>query len=477
MGLPSRSLATAVEALFADEPAEPRMHTSAVPGPRSKSLMDGINTLQDQRAVYFVQDIDKSIGNYIADADGNLMLDLYAQIASIAVGYNNPKLLDLARSDKFVRAAMNRPALGVFPPTDWKETLDEAFMTNAPPGLNQVFTAMCGSCANETAFKAAFMYQQAKKRGDADFTAAELASCMKNEAPGSPAYSIMSFAKAFHGRTLASLSATRSKPIHKIDIPALNWPVAPFPEVQYPLEANAAANREAEDHALAETEHLLKTHPVPVAAIIIEPIQGEGGDNMATPRFYQGLRALTQRLGVLMIVDEVQTGMGATGKMWAHEHWNLDTPPDMVTFSKKMQAAGWYHNMAMRASQPLRNFNTWLGDPIRAYQAAAIMQQIREYDLLKLVNEVGDYTLQGLRKLEQQHPAVMCNARGQGTFLAFDVPDPAQRAAIVENIRKRGVNMGVSGHQSVRLRPMLTFQKKHADIFLSRLKDTIEAGL
>lgn len=125
--------------------------------------------------------------------------------------------------------------------------------------------------------------------------------------------------------------------------------------LEYPLEANAAHNRAEEDRCLAEIEGLIKSWPIPVAAVIIEPIQGEGGDNQASSYFYQQLRLLTKRTGTLMIVDEVQTGVGATGKFWAHEYWNLPSPPDFVTFSKKMQAAGFYHNLELRPSHPYRN--------------------------------------------------------------------------------------------------------------------------
>ena len=86
-----------------------------------------------------------------------------------------------------------------------------------------------------------------------------------------------------------------------------------------------------------------------------------------------------------MIVDEVQTGVGATGKFWAHEFWNLSSPPDFVTFSKKMQGAGFYHNLNLRPSHPYRNFNTWMGDPIRALQAKVIIECIEKNDLLTLV--------------------------------------------------------------------------------------------
>jgi len=217
--------------LFPTEPREPRMRTS-IPGPESNQLLVKLNQYQDPRAAFFVQDVERSIGNYIADADGNYLLDLFCQIASISVGYNNPTLLAAAKSDKWARALINRPALGVFPSTTWTETLENSFLRVKPPGLNQVFTAMCGSCANEIAFKAAFMFRQRLLRGNQEFTKEELETCMKNASPGSPEASILSFSHAFHGRTLGTLSATRSKPIHKLDIPALNWPKAPFPKIR-----------------------------------------------------------------------------------------------------------------------------------------------------------------------------------------------------------------------------------------------------
>ena len=92
------------------------------------------------------------------------------------------------------------------------------------------------------------------------------------------------------------------------------------------------ANAAEEQRCLDEVEHLIKTYHVPPCAVIVEPIQSEGGDNHASPAFFRGLREVTKKHGVLLIVDEVQTGVGATGKFWAHEHWDLPTPPDMVFF-------------------------------------------------------------------------------------------------------------------------------------------------
>jgi 4-aminobutyrate aminotransferase/(S)-3-amino-2-methylpropionate transaminase len=350
-----------VQRLFPNEPSKPVMKTDTLPGPKSLRILKRLDSYQDPRAAFFIQDVEHSVGNYIADADGNRLLDTYCQIASIAVGYNNPNLLKAARSDKWARALVNRPALGVFPSSDWVDALEKSMIRVMPHGLSQVFTAMCGSCANEIAFKAAFMYQRQKQRGNGtDFSSEELESCMKNEMPGSFDASILSFSHAFHGRTLGTLSATRSKPIHKLDIPAMHWPRAPFPRLKYPLEKHLEDNQKEEERCLEEMTRLIKTWETPVAAVIVEPIQGEGGDNQASPAFFQKMREITKELGVLMIVDEVQSGVGATGKFWAHEWWKLPSPPDIVTFSKKMQAAGFYHNLPLRPSQTYRNFNTWM---------------------------------------------------------------------------------------------------------------------
>ncbi|TPX52698.1 4-aminobutyrate---2-oxoglutarate transaminase [Synchytrium endobioticum] len=437
---------------------------------------DPLDKYQDSRAAYFAFDIENSIGNYIADADGNKLLDVYAQIASIAIGYNNPKLFEAAKSDKWVRAMINRPALGNFPPKDWVKSLENSFLRVAPNGLNHIFTSMCGSCANEIAFKACFIHAQAQKRGAGiAFSKEELESCMNNQPPGSPPYSILSFSGAFHGRTLGTLSATRSKSIHKLDIPALNWPKATFPTIKYPYEEYDAENKKSEQQSLTELENLIKNWKVPVAAVIIEPIQGEGGDNAASPAFYQNIRDLTKTLGVMMIVDEVQTGVGATGKFWAHEYWNLTTPPDIVTFSKKMQAAGFYHNLELRPAQPYRNFNTWMGDPIRAYQAGVIIDTILEKGLLSVVQDSGKYTRNGLGELAKKYPKYVSGVRGQGTHLAFTCESAEARDKLVHAVRQRGVNSGGSGERTCRLRPMLVFQKNHADIYLNTLEDAIKS--
>lgn len=396
----------------------------------------------------------------------------YAQIASIPVGYSNPHLLKAAQSEQMASAIINRPALGNFPSHDWADIIKTGILKVAPKGLDQVFTAMAGSDANETAYKAAFMYRRQQERGGAhvEFSEEDIASSMLNQAPGAPQLSILSFKTAFHGRLFGSLSTTRSKPIHKLDIPAFDWPQATFPLLKYPLEDHVEENRKAEEEALADVERIITTHHLPPCAVVVEPIQSEGGDNHASPAFFRGLRALTKKHNVLLIVDEVQTGVGATGKFWAHEHWNLETPPDMVTFSKKAQTAGYYFgNPELRPNKPYRQFNTWMGDPARAILFRAIIEEIERLDLVNNTAKVGNYLYGELERLAKQYPGEIQNLRGkgQGTFLAFD---SNRRDEVLKKAKSVGINIGGSGERAVRLRPMLIFQEHHADILLEGLE-------
>ncbi|KAF7930924.1 hypothetical protein BELL_0637g00030 [Botrytis elliptica] len=462
---------TSVKPFFTGEPERPHVKT-AIPGPESQKAIAELDKVFDTRSLNMLANYQKSLGNYISDPDGNVLLDVYAQIASIPVGYSNPHLLEAAQSEQMASAIINRPALGNFPSHDWADIIKTGILKVAPKGLDQVFTAMAGSDANETAYKAAFMYRRQQERGGAhvEFSEEDIASSMLNQAPGAPQLSIMSFKTAFHGRLFGSLSTTRSKPIHKLDIPAFDWPQATFPLLKYPLEDHVVENQKIEEEALADVERIITTHHLPPCAVVVEPIQSEGGDNHASPAFFRGLRALTKKHNVLLIVDEVQTGVGATGKFWAHEHWNLDTPPDMVTFSKKAQTAGYYFgNPELRPNKPYRQFNTWMGDPARAILFRAIIEEIERLDLVNNTAKVGDYLYRELERLAKQYPGEIQNLRGkgQGTFLAFD---SNRRDEVLKKAKSVGINIGGSGERAVRLRPMLIFQEHHANILLEGLE-------
>ncbi|KRY36641.1 4-aminobutyrate aminotransferase, mitochondrial [Trichinella spiralis] len=462
--------------LVAGEPEGPVV-TTAIPGPNSLRLKNELSEIQNSDAVQFFVDYTKSIGNYIADVDGNMLLDVYSQIASIPIGYNHPDLIEAVKSTNMRSMFINRPALGVYPPKDHVQSLRSSLLVVAPPGMKNVATMMCGSCSNENAFKTAFIWYRTKQRGGKEPTADDMRSSMQNQPPGSPQLSVISFQGGFHGRTMACLSCTHSKAIHKVDMPALDWPMASFPRYKYPLDEHADYNRNEDQQCLAEVQQLMEVYKQrgrDVAAVLVEPIQAEGGDNFASKEFFTDLQKLTKQAGAAFIVDEVQTGCGATGRMWAHEHWDLPESPDLVTFSKKMYLGGFYFKPEFYVKQGYRIFNTWLGDPSKLALLDVTLRVIRRDNLLQNTQIAGRTLLAGLQALEEKFPALVHSARGLGTFCAITCRDVATRDNILTRMRQRGINMGGCGEASIRFRPMLTFQTCHAEIILERLNAVLK---
>lgn len=475
-----RYFSSASRLLAQHEPAGPVVKT-AVPGPESRRIRSEILAAsacgsEESTSISFVADYAKSKGNYLADADGNLLLDLFTQISSIPIGYNHPKLIETSQSAEFATHAVNRAAMAVFPPKDVMDRLRASLLACAPKGLSSVQTMMCGSCSVENAVKAVFIEYMARKRVGS-FTAEDMSSCMLNLPPGCPNLSILSFQGGFHGRTLGSLSLTRSKPIHKLDIPLVQWPAAKFPEYKYPLEEHEAYNKEQDDLSLASVEHLVAEWSAkgsPVVGAIVEPIQAEGGDRHGSADFFRRLQALLKKLDIAFIVDEVQTGLCATGKFWAHELWDLPEAPDMVTFSKKMLTGGLYLKPKYNPQLGYRIFNTWMGESSKLLLLETVLQVIREEELLERTKKVGAMLLDGLHQAQRSHPNLMSNVRGVGTFCAFDCCSPESRDALLLTLRNKGFNVGGCGPQSVRFRPSLIFDTPHCQLFLDGLQDILQ---
>ena len=458
---------------FPGEPSAPLLRTP-VPGPRSAALRARHGALQDARTIHFYQDATNSRGNYLVDVDGNVLLDVYGHIAAVALGYNHPELVHAWRSGRFDWCAGWRPSLGVAVPPEWVEVV-ERLMQAAPAGMAHVFTVTTGAEAVENALKAAFVRFAARRRGGAPASADELATCMQNAQASANRMQVISFTGAFHGRSLGSLSATRSKAIHKLDFPAFDWPVVEFPANRFPLAEYAAENAAAEARSLAAVEALFRAQPDRIAAVIVEPIQGEGGDRHASPAFFAGLRRLCDAYGATFIADEVQTGVGTTGRMWAHEGWGAEAAPDIVTFSKKMQLGGFYCRASLMPAEPLRIFNTWLGDPLRGAQASVILDVMERDRLIELAALSGQKLVGALGELQARHPAWLAQARGAGTFAAVDLPDGPSRDRLVRAMLARGVEVGGSGDRSVRFRPSLVFGPRHVDQLVERLDDAVRS--
>ncbi len=457
-------------------PGEPERAAlvTAVPGPRSEALRLRHHQYQDARSIHFYQDARKSIGNYLVDVDGNVLLDVYGHIAAVPLGYNHPDLLKAWKNGRFDWCAGYRPALGVSPSPEWVDLVEHTLMAIAPSGHSHVVTVASGAEAVENALKAAFVWLADRRRGGAKWTATDEQQAMANHQAGVDRFKVISFTGGFHGRTLGALSATRSKAIHKIDFPAFDWPVVPFPASRYPLASFAKANAAAEADSLAQVEALLRAHPDEVAAVIVEPIQGEGGDRHASPAFFRALRALCSHHGAAFVVDEVQTGGGATGAWWAHTAWNLSEPPDLVTFSKKLQVGGYFGRPAFFPAHPYRIFNTWLGDPLRLAQLGVIKEVIDRDDLLANTARTGALLVAELEGLCARYPAVVAGARGVGTFAAIDGVDAAVRDRLIAGLRDRGVEAGGSGERSIRFRPALIFAPRHVEELIGHLASVCE---
>ncbi|GCC37044.1 hypothetical protein chiPu_0015544, partial [Chiloscyllium punctatum] len=360
---------------------------------------------------------------------------------------------------------INRPALGCMPPEDYVQKLSDTLLSVAPKGLKQVQTMSCGSCSNENAFKAACIWYRNKERGNAIHTKEELDSCMVNKL-------------IFVHVSAGCLTATHSKAVHKLDIPAFDWPIAPFPILKYPLEEFVKENAQEEARCLEEVEDLIvkfRKKGRNVAAVIVEPIQSEGGDNHATDDFFRKLRNIAKKHGCAFLCDEVQTGGGATGKFWAHEHWGLDDPADIVTFSKKLLSGGYFYKDELRPDMAYRIFNTWLGDPSKNLMFSEVLNVIRREKLLDNVIESGKVLLQGLKDLQILYPHILSRARGKGTFCSIDAPNDAIRNKLVLQMRNKGIVLGGCGEKSIRFRPALIFKPHHAHLFLNVFSDVLAA--
>ncbi|OQR75596.1 4-aminobutyrate aminotransferase [Tropilaelaps mercedesae] len=458
------------------EPSGPQVVTSTVPGPKSIALKNELQEIQNADAVQLFVNYNKSVGNYLVDADGNTFLDVYTQISSLPLGYNHPALVSAVQDPKNVSTFVNRPALGILPPDGHVQRLRSSLLSIAPAGLSEVQTMACGSCSNENAYKAVFINYMARKRGGRAPTQEELESSKYNKEPGSPSISILSFDGSFHGRTFGCLSTTHSKPIHKLDIPAFDWPIAHYPQYKYPLEHFTEENAAEDAKSLAHVEELIgqwQKKGCPVAGLIVEPIQGEGGDNRASDEFYCQLRNLASKNDVVFICDEVQTGCGPTGKWWAHEYWGLSNPPDIVCFSKKMLTGGYFYKSEVRPKEAYRIFNTWVGDPTKLLLLEEVIKVVKNEALLENICKTGDFMLNGMTDLSKKYP-VLHNVRGRGTFGAADMPTPKARDKLIKELHLKGVHCGGSGNQSLRLRTALTFERKHAELFLDRLEQVLK---
>ena len=436
--------------------------------------------MQQVSNMFLANDLKASSGNFFVDVDGNKILDCFMHIASLPLGYNHPALVEAMSNPDNVHLLANRPTLGWFPHAEWTKHMTDVLMSVAPKGLDHVYALMCGTCANENALKLAFFRYAQLKRGESSssYTEEEFATVLENRGPGAPKFSILGFRQGFHGRSLTAFSCAISNPAFAMHLPRYDWPQADFPRYRYPLEEFERENAAEDARCLATVEDAIETYRKKgqdVAGVIIEPIQAEGGDHHCSKAFLGALAKICKKNDASFIVDEVQTGGGSAGAMWAHELFDLPHAPDLVTFSKKMLSGGVYHNLEHRPEQALRIANTWMGDPHKILLLGAALDVIKRERLLDTVRESGNILMDGLKRLEAQFPGQMAATRGLGTLIAFDCPGGAEpRLKMRDAMLRQGVLIGVCGEKTVRLRPALIFQPEHANIFLEKFEGVLK---
>jgi 4-aminobutyrate aminotransferase/(S)-3-amino-2-methylpropionate transaminase len=455
------------------EASNPSIKSTSVPGPISQKYLGKLSNITDTNNLNVPLNLEKSLGNYCQDLDGNDFLDMSNQLGTLPLGYNHPEILKYSKSSEVTRHVVNRTAMGLFPPQDIKFLVDEAYMSIRPQGMDFVYTTICDSCTIEVALKLVFMEYQAQQREDPQVISQEdLDSCMLNQAPGSPNISALSFVGSIHGKLMAGLNVSEAENFDQSGMPRKNWPKLNVPNYRYPLEENKEYNLNEDQRVLGEVAKTIDTWPEKVVAVIIEPIQTNNEGFEFSDNFGRELQRLVNKKNVSLIVDEIQTGYYATGKTWAYEHWNLDHAPELVCTSKKMMAGAIYTHKRFIPPQTLRHLSTWFGDTPRMAILSKQNSLVSKANISETVTKVGQLLKSELEKVCNQNNSLL-GVRGKGTFLTLNVKDNVSRDRLVEEMRNNGLLVGSSGNSSISLRPSLIFEEKHVGIFIEILKKSL----
>lgn len=393
-----------------------------------------------------IYDCDRSRGSRFVDAaSGRTWIDLYSFYASQPIGFNHPHFSKPSVQADLLRAAKIKVAnADVYTPqfATFVETF--ARVMGLKP-LERYFFIEGGALAVENALKAAMDWKVRKN----------LAA-----GRGERGTEIIHFKHAFHGRSGYTMSLTNTDPRKVAYFAKFPWPRISTPMLNFALpEAERRAEVIAKEQ-LAEQEirAVLAQKAADIAAIIIEPIQGEGGDNHFRAEFLQLLRRIADENEVLLIFDEVQAGMGITGRNWCCEHF--DVRPDLLCFGKKAQVCGVMAGPRLDEVKdncfrlPSRINSTWGGNFTDYVRSTHYLRIIEEEKLVANAAAKGEVFLSGLHDLARQH-SILTAPRGRGLMLAFDLPDGATRDAFWKGCYELGLLVIRSGERSIRLRPVL----------------------
>lgn len=412
-----------------------------------------------------IVDLEKSHGSWLVDGrDGREYLDLFAMFATLPVGYNHPKVLEA--KERIVTASINKPTNSDFYSVQMAEFVDTFFEIAIPDHFRYAFFIEGGALAIENALKASFDWKVKKnfKKG------------LKREI-GSQ---VIHFEQCFHGRTGYTLSLTDSADLRKTAFfPKFNWPRIVNPKITFPLENdNLEKVLKTETQALAQIKDAIHKYGDDIAALIIEPVQGEGGDNHFRQEFFQKLRDVCDENDIMLIFDEVQSGLGLTGKWWAWEH--VDIKPDMMCFGKKSQVCGFVssdrideiEDNVFKESNRLNS--TWGGSLADMVRFTVYLEIIRDEDLIEKAGETGKYLINKLYGIQSDYPDIVTNVRGLGLMCAFDLSSEELRDKLKSEILKNGTIVSGSGTCSIRFRPPLNISSEDVDFGIETIRKSLE---
>jgi len=399
--------------------------------------------------------MDYGKGSYVWDVDGNKFLDFMAGIAVLSTGHAHPKVVKAIQeqAEKFIHISSD------FYHEQWVE-LAEKLADIAPfEDYGVSFMTNSGTEAVETAIKLARYHT-----GRSNF---------------------IGFTGAFHGRTMGAVTFTASKPkYHKGFYPLMNGVLhAPYPNPYRPLLDRRPGEDEGQTVVRYIEEQILE-HVLPpdeVAGILVETIQGEGGYIVPPSGFYPALRELCDRYDILLICDEVQCGMGRTGKWWAIEHFDVE--PDILTIAKGV-ASGMPLGVCIARREIMdwekgSHGNTFGGNPISCAAALATIELIENEYMTNAV-EVGSYALDALQELQARHPSIG-DVRGLGLMIGVEfVKDPGTKEPaseltqrVVDLAFERGLLLLSCGNSVIRIAPPLSISRNEIDEGLQILDEAI----
>ena len=409
---------------------------------------------------HIVIDLQKSHGCVMVDAlEGKEYLDCYGYFATLPVGHNHPKMRDEGFVASLMTAAISNPANSDVYSREFATFVKTFREIAVPDEFCHLFFIAGGALAVENAMKAAFDWKAQSNRAKGIDGGAD---------------KILHFREAFHGRSGYTLSVTNTDQLKIRDFPKFDWPRVSNPTMHFPVDDSAIAA--GEERSVREIEAAFAKDPHGIAGILIEPIQCEGGDNHFRPEFLRRLRALADEHNALLIFDEVQTGMGVTGSMWAFQQ--LGVVPDIVAFGKKTQVCGIMstdridevEDNVFKVSGRINS--TWGGNLVDMVRCAWYLKIIEEEGLVENAARVGGMFKDELEKLQEEFP-VVSNVRGRGLIIAFDLPDGDSRDELRRHCWEAGFATLACGDRTVRFRPPLIFTEADVNQAMSTMRTVL----